>query len=74
VLIDWIPATHFAHEELDQLEILARHLLAGVEAGTVALTLLDGSGKGRVFDHGSRRRFWRRVSPLSAQLPGPSES
>jgi hypothetical protein len=72
VLIDWIPATRFAHEELDLLEILVRHLLTRVEAGGMVLTLLDGSGRGCVFDRGARRRFWRRTSRLSALLGGSS--
>lgn len=72
VLIDWTPATRFAQEELEQLEILVRQVLDGVEGNSLALTLYDGSGEGRLFDRAARRRFWRRRTPLAAALSLPA--
>lgn len=69
VLIDWMPATQFAQEELENLEILVRQLLEMVEGTTNTLSVFDGSGEGRVFDRHASRRFWRRKLPLSSTLP-----
>lgn len=65
VLIDWMPASRYAVEELEQLEILCTQLLQHVGHKKVDLTFFDGSGYGRRFDPGAGRRFWRRRQPLS---------
>lgn len=72
VLIDWMPATRFAHEELDKLEILVGRLLKRVDGGAT-LTLFDGDGQGRVYDRKARRRFWRRTNPLPSFLSTPTD-
>jgi len=68
VLIDWMPATRFAQEELENLEILVRQLLDSVEVNAITLTLFDGNGLGRIFDRSSRFRFWRRKASLVSML------
>jgi hypothetical protein len=69
VLIDWMPATRFAQEELENLEILVRQLLESLEENVIKLTVYDGRGRGRVFDRKARLRFWRRKVPLSSLMP-----
>jgi len=74
ILIDWVPATQYAAEELEQLEGLARQLLKLTDQGKIALTLYDGGGEGRLYDRSARRRFWRRKVPLAAALPAPARA
>lgn len=74
VLIDWMPASRYAVEELEQLEILARQLLTWVDKKRVELTLYDGSGAGKSYDRSSRRRFWRRNHSLASKLSLPVEA
>jgi hypothetical protein len=69
ILIDWVPVTQYAAEELEQLEGLTRQFLKQADQGRIALTLYDGSGEGRLYDRSARRRFWRRKVPLAATLP-----
>jgi hypothetical protein len=71
VLIDWVPASQFAVEELEQLETLARQLIKLADEDRIELTLFDGSGEGRHYDRSARRRFWRRRAPLDSSLPSP---
>lgn len=66
VLIDWIPASQYAVEELELLENLVRQLLEKVDQGAIVLSLIDGKGEGRLYDKRARRRFWRRKTPLVA--------
>lgn len=68
VLIDWMAESRFATEELEQLENLCGRLLSLVDRKRFELTLYDGSGEGRRYNRGSRRRFWRRRLPLRASL------
>jgi len=68
VLIDWTPATRNAEAEIGQLDILVKRTLDQVEEMDGVLTVLDGSGQGVKFDRKSRRRFWRRKTPLSSLL------
>lgn len=72
VLIDWTPATRFAQEELERLETLVRQLLDNLDNNLAALTLYDGSGRGRLFNRRTRRRFWRRSVPLGAVMSSPA--
>ncbi len=72
VLIDWIPATRFAQEELERLETLVRQLLDNMDKNLAVLTLFDGSGRGRLFDRSARRRFWRRRVPLGSVAAPPA--
>jgi hypothetical protein len=72
VLIDWMPVTRFAQEELEQLDVLVRQLLQSLEEDTTGVTLLDGSGRGRFFDRKARRRFWRRRASLTTMLSLPA--
>ena len=74
VLIDWVPATQYATEELEQLEGLVRLLLKLADQGEIALTLFDGSGEGRLYNRSAHRRFWRRKVPLAATLPAPARA
>ena len=69
ILIDWLPVSRRAVEELQQLEVLASQLLTLAGQGRIALTLYDGNGEGRYYDHRARRRFWRRREPLVSTLP-----
>jgi len=72
VLIDWMPASRYPVEELEQLEILTRQLLELVDQKRADLTLFDGSGQGQVYDRSARRRFWRRSQPLVSSLESPA--
>jgi hypothetical protein len=74
VLVDWVPASQYAVEELEQLEALARQLLKLADLGEVSVTLFDGSGDGRHYDRRARRRFWRRRTPLGAATPSPARA
>jgi hypothetical protein len=74
VLVDWVPASQYAVEELEQLEALARQLLKLADLGEVSVTLFDGSGDGRQYDRRARRRFWRRRTPLGAATPSPARA
>jgi hypothetical protein len=74
ILIDWVPVTQYAAEELEQLEGLTRRFLKQADQGRIALTLYDGSGEGRLYDRSARRRFWRRKIPLAATLPAPARA
>lgn len=71
VLIDWVPASQYAVEELEQLDSLVRQLLEQVERGTIVLSFFDGSGEGRLYDKRARHRFWRRKAPLSSTSSAP---
>lgn len=68
VLIDWLPATRFAEEELEKLEILVRQLLDRVEESSTSMTIVDGSGHGRIFTQNARFRVWRRKAPLYSMM------
>ena len=72
VLVDWVPASQYAAEEVEHLEALARQLLQLTDRGKITLTLYDGSGEGRFYDRSARRRFWRRKAPLTSTLPSPA--
>ena len=74
VLVDWVPESRYAAEELEQLENLARQLLAMTEQGRIEMTLFDGSGEGRLYNRGARRRFWRRKVPLDLALPASRQA
>ena len=74
VLVDWVPASQYAAEELEQLEGLVRQLLKLADQGRIALTLFDGSGEGRLYDRSARRRFWRRKAPLTSTLPSSARA
>ena len=74
ILIDWVPASQYAEEELSQLEGLVRQLLGLADQGQIALTLYDGIGEGRLYDRAARRRFWRRKAPLAATLTLPARA
>lgn len=66
VLIDWVPASQYAVEELEILESLVRQLLEKVDKGDIVLTLFDGKGEGRLYNKRARLRFWRRRIPLAS--------
>ena len=74
VLVDWVPASQYAAEEVEHLEALARQLLQLADQGKITLTLFDGSGEGRLYDRSARRRFWRRKAPLTSTLPAPARA
>jgi hypothetical protein len=65
ILIDWTARQREPREELITLDSLVGRLLKQVDKRALTLTLFDGSGEGRRFDHRSKRRFWRRLLPLS---------
>jgi hypothetical protein len=65
VLIDWVPVSQYAVEELEQLESLTRQLLKLADQGKLELCLYAGDGQGRKYDRKSHRRFWKRKSPLT---------
>ena len=65
ILVDWVPVTAYAEEELEQLEVLTRQLLKLADAGELVLNLVQGNGDGRLYNHRSRRRFWKRRVPLA---------
>lgn len=69
VLIDWVPASQYAVEELERLEALVRLLLEQVDQGKIILRLLDGKGEGCSYDSRARRRFWRRRVALGKPAP-----
>jgi len=64
ILIDWVTASSYAVEELEQLEILTRQLLTLADQGKLVLFLYAGDGEGRKYDRKAHRRFWKRKSPL----------
>ncbi|MBT8047851.1 MAG: hypothetical protein HKN57_02455 [Xanthomonadales bacterium] len=72
VLIDWIPASLYAVEELEHLEILCGQLLQLVDRNQAELILYDGSGYGKHYDRSARRRFWRRKQALNSVLSSPA--
>lgn len=65
ILIDWIAASHYALEELEQLENMTRQLIRLACKNRLVLHLYAGDGEGRIYDRGSHRKFWRRKAPLS---------
>lgn len=65
ILIDWVPSSNYAVEELEQLESLTRQLLAQADHDSLVLSLYTGNGDGRQYDRSARRRFWKRKAPLS---------
>lgn len=70
ILVDWMTSSRDAEWELSCLEPLAAALLDHVRRREVHLSLYDGSGSGVEFSRASARRFWRRIRPLSALMPG----
>jgi hypothetical protein len=66
ILVDWVPASHYAAEELEQLEELTRQFLQLADQDRIVLTLFDGSGEGRLYDRSARRRFWKRRASLTS--------
>ena len=70
ILVDWMTSSRDAEWELSRLEPLAAALLDRVRRREVHLSLYDGSGSGVEFSRASARRFWRRIRPLSALMPG----
>jgi len=64
ILIDWVAASRYAVEELEQLENLTRQLLTLADHGKLVLFLYAGDGEGRKYDRKAHRRFWKRKSPL----------
>ena len=69
ILVDWLPASRRAMEELQQLEDLVSQFLTLADQGRIELTLFDGNGEGRHYDRRARHRFWRRRVPLVSTLP-----
>ena len=69
ILVDWLPASRHAMEELQQLEDLVSHFLTLADQGRIELPLYDGNGEGRFYDRRARHRFWRRRTPLVSTLP-----
>lgn len=65
IMIDWLPASGYAVEELEQLESLTRQLLLLADHGKLVLFLYSGDGEGRKYDRRAHRRFWKRKAPLS---------
>ena len=65
ILIDWVAASRYAVEELEQLENLTRQLLKQADRGRLVLRLYAGDGEGRSYDRRAHRRFWKRKAPLS---------
>lgn len=68
VLIDWVPESRYAAEELEQLESLCGRTLDLIDRKRVELILYDGSGEGRLYNRTAQRRFWKRRVPLRASL------
>ena len=69
ILIDWTVRSGDTEAELGELEALAGALLAQVQDASLALTIFEGGGEGRLYDRGAGRRFWRRRSRLSLAAP-----
>lgn len=69
VLVDWDVASTDAEAEMHALESFAGRVLDSVAGRKLVLTVYDGSGRGRSSGYWSRRRFWRRLRPLSSSLP-----
>jgi hypothetical protein len=65
ILIDWTPQLRGAEEELAVVDGLAGQLVRLADEKQLVLTVFDGSGEGRRYDSGCRRRFWRRKKPVS---------
>lgn len=65
ILIDWIPGTQYAVEELEHLEDLTRQLIRLADQGDIEFLMYAGTGEGQSYDRRARRRFWRRKTPLS---------
>jgi hypothetical protein len=74
VLIDWAVGRAGPEEELALIEGLIGQLYTHANRGLIDLKLYDGSGMGRAYEGGARRRFWRRNRPLSGVLPARPES
>jgi hypothetical protein len=72
ILVDWVPASHYAAGELEQIEELTRQLLKLADQDRIVLTLYDGSGEGRLYDRRARHRFWKRRASLTSTLPSPA--
>lgn len=70
ILVDWMAPSRYAVEELEQLENLTRQLLSLADQDRLVLNLYAGNGQGRLYDHRSRRRFWKRRVPLSRLAAG----
>lgn len=73
ILIDWVPATQYAEEELDHLEVLARQLVEQVDEDRIAVTFFDGNGEGQFYDRRALRRFWRRRVQLDSIVSPPGK-
>jgi hypothetical protein len=65
ILVDWVPVTAYAEEELEQLEGLTKQLLKLADEKELVLNTVPGNGAGRLYNHRSRRRFWKRRVPLT---------
>ncbi len=74
VLVDWSIGGMAPTEELALLESLAERLRPPGDRARMHLRLYDGSGRGRAFGAGVRRRFWRLTRPLSRMLPDRDEA
>ncbi|MEJ2385493.1 MAG: hypothetical protein P8Y54_14080 [Xanthomonadales bacterium] len=74
VLLDWAVGRSGALEELGRLERFFAGLLPDVRRGRLAVTLLDGGGRGWQLDRAALRRFWRRARPLDAAVSGAREA
>ena len=73
MLIDWAVSGDSPDEELARIEALTGRLGMQADRGLVDLKLYDGSGRGRAYQGSARRRFWRRIRPLSRVLPAGPE-
>ncbi len=65
ILIDWIAASQYAIEELEQLENLTRQLVKLADQNRLVLHIYAGDGEGRIYNRRSHRRFWKRKAPLT---------
>jgi len=68
VLIDWGIDSASVESELALLEGLVGGMLDAVGRNSLALTVYDGGGSGRVYGPADHRRFWRWRKPLSQAL------
>ena len=68
VLVDWVTASQYAEEGLEELEALVKPLLKPAGSGEISFTLFDGSGEGWLYDRSARLRFWRRKAQLGVAL------
>ena len=66
---DWQPGAATARAALERLERQVAALAGEVARGRLALTLVDGGGRGWRVDRAVLHRFWRRPRPLRDHFP-----